>query len=81
MKRKNTRNRNSFSIKDALISTAKRAKRNLKAGKTVKGDTVIATDGAGSAIREAMMHGGVSRFNFEQKWLEHGYKELHIPPD
>jgi kynurenine 3-monooxygenase len=49
-------------------------------GKKVKGDTVIATDGAGSAIRQAMMNGGVSRFNYEQKFLEHGYKELHIPP-
>ncbi len=28
-----------------------------------------------------MLHGGISRFNFSQKWLEHGYKELHIPPD
>lgn len=47
----------------------------------VKGDTVIATDGAGSAVRQAMMNGGISRFNYEQKFLEHGYKELHIPPD
>lgn len=46
----------------------------------LKGDTVIATDGAGSAVRQAMMNGGVSRFNYEQKFLEHGYKELHIPP-
>lgn len=53
----------------------------FESGKTVKGDTVIATDGAGSVIRQAMMHGGVSRFNYQQKWLEHGYKELHIPPD
>ncbi len=47
----------------------------------VKGDTLIATDGAGSAVRDAMLHGGVPRFDFSQKWLEHGYKELHIPPD
>ena len=52
----------------------------LESGQKIKGDTVIATDGAGSAVRQAMMHGGVSRFNFEQKYLEHGYKELHIPP-
>ncbi len=50
-------------------------------GNTVKSDTVIATDGAGSVIRGEMMHGGVPRFNFSQTWLEHGYKELHIPPD
>ncbi len=52
----------------------------LESGKRVKGDTVIATDGAGSAVRQSMMNGGISRFNYEQKFLEHGYKELHIPP-
>jgi kynurenine 3-monooxygenase len=49
-------------------------------GETAKGDTVIATDGAGSVVRNAMFH-EVPRFDFSQKWLEHGYKELHIPPD
>ena len=49
-------------------------------GRRSSGDTVIATDGAGSAVRDAMMHGSVERFDFSQKWLEHGYKELHIPP-
>ena len=48
-------------------------------GVIVKNGTVIATDGAGSVVRNSMLHGGVSRFNFEQSWLEHGYKELHIP--
>ncbi len=52
----------------------------FESGKLVKGDTLIATDGAGSAVRNAMLHGGVARFDFSQKWLEHGYKELHIPP-
>ncbi len=46
----------------------------------VKGDTLIATDGAGSAVRQAMMNGGIARFNYQQEFLEHGYKELHIPP-
>src|SRR5436190_1532183 len=48
-------------------------------GKSTTADTTIATDGAGSAVRDAMLHGGVERFNFSQVWLEHGYKELHIP--
>ena len=48
-------------------------------GERVKSDTVIATDGAGSAVRNSMLHGGVERFDFSQVWLEHGYKELHIP--
>src|SRR4051812_8569272 len=56
---------------------------NEKTGekKSIAGDTVIGTDGAGSAIRNAMLHGGVARFNFSQKFLEHGYKELSIAPD
>jgi kynurenine 3-monooxygenase len=45
----------------------------------VKGDTTIGTDGAGSVIRDSMFR-RVSRFNYSQQWLEHGYKELHIPP-
>jgi kynurenine 3-monooxygenase len=52
----------------------------FESGKSVKGDTLIATDGAGSAVRTAMLHGGVPRFDFSQKWLAHGYKELRIPP-
>jgi kynurenine 3-monooxygenase len=50
-------------------------------GNAVKSDTLIATDGAGSVIRDEMLHGGVQRFDFSQEWLEHGYKELHIPPN
>lgn len=49
-------------------------------GAEIRGDTVIAADGAGSAVRNAMMNGGIARFDFSLKWLEHGYKELHIPP-
>jgi kynurenine 3-monooxygenase len=52
----------------------------FSSGAVICGDTVIATDGAGSAVRHAMMNGGVERFDFSQTWLEHGYKELHIPP-
>lgn len=48
---------------------------------SVKGETVIATDGAGSAVRQAMFSSKcVSRFNFQQDFLEHGYKELSILP-
>jgi kynurenine 3-monooxygenase len=46
----------------------------------IKCDTLIATDGAGSAVRDSMQHGGVERFDLSQVWLQHGYKELHIPP-
>jgi kynurenine 3-monooxygenase len=49
-------------------------------GNAIKSEAVIATDGAGSVIRNEMLHGAIQRFDFSQKWLEHGYKELHIPP-
>jgi kynurenine 3-monooxygenase len=48
-------------------------------GRTESGDTLIATDGAGSAIRQSMEQ-SVAAFHLSQKYLEHGYKELHIPP-
>jgi kynurenine 3-monooxygenase len=59
----------------ALIENAETGEKN-----PVTGDALIATDGAGSAVRGAMLDGGVPRFDFSQKFLEHGYKELHIPP-
>lgn len=48
-------------------------------GKSIKSDTTIATDGAGSAVRESMEK-DVEGFQFSQVFLDHGYKELHIPP-
>lgn len=45
---------------------------------TVDTDVVIATDGAGSAIRNEMLK--LPRFNFSQQYLNYGYKELTIPP-
>jgi kynurenine 3-monooxygenase len=45
---------------------------------TVDTDVVIATDGAGSAIRNEMLK--LPRFNFSQQYLDYGYKELTIPP-
>lgn len=41
-------------------------------------DFIIGSDGAFSAIRTAMMK--TDRFNYSQFYLEHGYKELTIPP-
>jgi kynurenine 3-monooxygenase len=44
-------------------------------------ERILATDGAGSAVRRAMMrHTTEKRFNFSQDFLTHGYKELSIPP-
>ena len=44
---------------------------------TLETDVVIATDGAGSAIRGEMLK--LPRFNFSQQYLDYGYKELTIP--
>jgi kynurenine 3-monooxygenase len=46
--------------------------------RVIKAETVIGTDGSASAIRADMLK--VGRFNFSQEYLEHGYKELTIPP-
>ena len=43
----------------------------------VKADHVVGADGIYSAVRKQMQ--GQDRFNFEQRYIEHGYKELHIP--
>lgn len=50
-------------------------------GKTLTStaQTVFATDGAGSNIRYSLQR--TPRFNFSQYFLEHGYKELTIPPN
>lgn len=48
-------------------------------GTTVLSDTVIAADGAGSAVRQSMQE-QLPRFEISSVFLEHGYKELHIPP-
>jgi len=45
---------------------------------TIAGDFVIGCDGAFSAVRGAMQV--TDRFNYQQSYLDHGYKELVIPP-
>ena len=42
------------------------------------GDLLIGADGAYSTLRGAMQM--TPRFNYSQHYIEHGYKELHIPP-
>ena len=46
--------------------------RSLPAGR------IIGTDGSASALRVSML--STPRFNFSQNYLEHGYKELTLPP-
>jgi kynurenine 3-monooxygenase len=52
---------------------------SFQSGRTAEADTVIAADGAGSAVRNAM-EAGLPGFQVAQEFLDHGYKELHIPP-
>jgi len=42
------------------------------------GEALFATDGAFSQVRAKMQRR--DRFNYEQEYIDHGYKELHIPP-
>jgi kynurenine 3-monooxygenase len=42
------------------------------------GQVLIGADGAFSAVRGAMQK--LDRFDYQQSYLAHGYKELHIPP-
>lgn len=50
----------------------------LESGFT-QSDLIFAADGAFSAIRGSLEK--TDRFNYSQTYLEHGYKELHIPPN
>jgi len=45
---------------------------------TEQTDILIGADGAFSAVRQAMQ--ASDRFDFSQSYIEHGYKELTIPP-
>src|SRR5205085_3332634 len=46
---------------------------------TTKGDAVIGVDGAFSAVRQSMQK-TLPGFDYDESYLEHGYKELTIPP-
>ena len=44
----------------------------------VECDAVVAADGAFSSVRRSLMT--LDRFDYDQRYLTHGYKELTIPP-
>jgi len=46
---------------------------------TAKGDAVIGVDGAFSAVRQSMQK-KLEKFEYDESYLAHGYKELTIPP-
>jgi len=47
---------------------------------SITADRIIATDGAGSAMRKSYYLGKKFLFSFSQNYLTHGYKELSILP-
>jgi kynurenine 3-monooxygenase len=47
-------------------------------GTTIETDLVIGADGAYSAVRQQMQKR--EGFDYSQSYLQHGYKELTIPP-
>jgi kynurenine 3-monooxygenase len=46
---------------------------------TVRGDAVVGVDGAFSAVRKSMQR-EIAKFQYDENYLAHGYKELTIPP-
>lgn len=44
-----------------------------------EGDVLFGADGAYSAVRSRLQMS--DRFNYSQSYIDHSYKELHIPPD
>jgi kynurenine 3-monooxygenase len=46
---------------------------------TARGDAVIGVDGAFSAVRKSMQD-AIAKFQYNESYLAHGYKELTIPP-
>lgn len=68
------------SVQNVDLETASLHLQNGETGEAVnvQHDFIFGTDGAFSAIRARMMR--LDRFNYEQRYLNHGYKELTIPP-
>jgi kynurenine 3-monooxygenase len=62
---------------DLESTTAKVLHLDTREEKQVQTDVIFGADGAFSAVRGSMQK--TDRFNFEQFYIEHGYKELTIP--
>jgi kynurenine 3-monooxygenase len=46
---------------------------------SAQGDAVIGVDGAFSAVRKSIQN-AITKFQYDESYLAHGYKELTIPP-
>lgn len=70
-----------FNVKcEAIDTTDSRVKVTDDKGTTkeITGDLIVGADGAFSAVRGHLQK--TDRFNYNQEYLAHGYKELTIPP-
>jgi len=67
---------------DVDLETATAQLTETSSGQRVEAtaDAVIGVDGAYSAVRESMRK-RIPGFEYDESYLEHGYKELTIPPD
>lgn len=66
---------------DVMMARIKGTDLQLSQPFELQGDILIGTDGAGSDVRQGYMNiGSTLRFNYSLEWLDHGYKELEIPP-
>lgn len=64
---------------DLATNTLKFDNLETKEAETFQADHIFATDGAYSAVRMRMQKSMM--FNYSQNYLDHGYKELVIPPN
>jgi kynurenine 3-monooxygenase len=64
---------------DVDLDTATARLETEQGERAAKGDAVIGVDGAFSAVRKSMQR-EIANFNYDESYLEHGYKELTIPP-
>ena len=55
------------------------ANQNSQQRISVEGDCIVGVDGAFSAVRQSMRE-KINRFEYDESYLAHGYKELTIPP-
>lgn len=65
-------------VRDVDVADATLTVRDASGTRRVPTRFVVGADGAFSAIRARMMRRG--RFDYSQTYLEHGYKELTMPP-
>src|SRR5216683_2874071 len=70
------------SVEAAVLATPKLGEGGSAANQAViqaRGNAVIGVDGAFSAVRQSMQL-KIDKFEYDESYLAHGYKELTIPP-